>query len=59
MKLFILTILTSSFVSLVVSHWYLKQMTQRTEQFFNDFFKQMEDEYQKFLGELINKENDK
>ncbi len=52
MKLLILTIVISSSVSFAISHWYLKQMTNRTEQWLNNFFEQYRNEYKSFLDEM-------
>lgn len=37
MKLFLLTVITSSVVSLLVSRWYLQQMAKRLEQYIEEF----------------------
>lgn len=55
MKLLILTIITSSAVSLLVSHWYLKQMNKRTQQQIYEFFQGYKKEYRKFLEDLRRK----
>ncbi len=54
MKLFILTILTSSVVSLAVSYWYSLQMAKMAGKYFDDFYKQMGNEYKEFLDKCKN-----
>jgi len=57
MKIIIISIISSCILSVGISHWYLEEMTKRTQQSINQFFEQYEHEYKNFLSELKNKHN--
>lgn len=52
MKIIIISVISSSVISIGISHWYLKQMTMRTQMMTDDFFSKYEKEYREFLLEL-------
>lgn len=46
------TILISALVSLIVSFYYQKMMTERTSAYFENFFMEQEKQYRKLLDDL-------